>query len=265
MDLTPYLSIPGEKPLDRIVTDGGMVGIFRTVGFIGDSLSSGEFEGTKEDGSKSYHDYYEYSWGQYIARAAGLKAYNFSKGGMTAKQYWESFAESRGFWGEEYLCQAYVIALGVNDVLNKHQNIGTMADINLEDYNKNGDSFVGYYARIIQRLKTMQPKARFFLVTMPHGKYADRDDAICEVAEAIRAMAELFEFTYVIDLEKYAPVYDEEFQRLFYLGGHMNAAGYLLTSRMIASYMDFIIRNNPEDFKQVGFIGTPYHNAHAKW
>ena len=25
------------------------------------------------------------------------------------------------------------------------------------------------------------------------------------------------------------------------------------------------IRNNPEDFVQVGFIGTPWHNAERKW
>lgn len=45
----------------------------------------------------------------------------------------------------------------------------------------------------------------------------------------------------------------------------MNAAGYLLTARMIESYIDYIVRHNIVDFKQVGFIGTPHHNALEKW
>lgn len=45
----------------------------------------------------------------------------------------------------------------------------------------------------------------------------------------------------------------------------MNAAGYRLTALMVESYIDYIIRNNPEDFKQIGFVGTPVHNANAKW
>ena len=38
-----------------------------------------------------------------------------------------------------------------------------------------------------------------------------------------------------------------------------------MASRVISSYIDYIIRQNPEDFSQVGFIGTPYHSHAAKW
>ena len=34
-----------EQPLDHLLPDGGFCGIFRKIGCIGDSLSSGEFEG----------------------------------------------------------------------------------------------------------------------------------------------------------------------------------------------------------------------------
>ena len=44
MDIKKFMAIEGEKPLDNIVEDGGFFKIFRTVGCIGDSLSSGEFE-----------------------------------------------------------------------------------------------------------------------------------------------------------------------------------------------------------------------------
>ena len=76
----------GEKPLDRMVTNGGMTGIFHKIGVIGDSLSSGEFESHGSNGV-SFHDMYEYSWGQVIARDTGAKVFNFSKGGLTAKSF----------------------------------------------------------------------------------------------------------------------------------------------------------------------------------
>jgi len=265
MDLSTFIATPDEKPLDRLVTNGGLCPIFRTIACIGDSLSSGEFESTNEEGKKGYHDYFEYSWGQYIAREAGLKCYNFSKGGMTARQYRQSFGDAKCCWDGEKRSQAYIIALGVNDLCNQGHELGSIADINMDDYNKNPDTFAGNYAYIIQRYKKMQPKARFFLVTMPLGMYADRNEKIHQHNKLLHEMAELFEYTYVIDLTKYAPVYDEEFRRNFYLGGHMNAAGYLFTARMIMSYIDYIIRNNPEDFAQIGFVGTPYHNRTAKW
>ena len=71
-------------------------------------------------------------------------------------------------------------------------------------------------------------------------------------------MAEMFDNTYVINLRKYSPVYDSEFKKKFFVGGHMNAAGYILTAQMITSYIDYIVRHNLEDFSQVGFIGTPH-------
>ncbi len=259
MDIKQYMKIEGEKPLDRILYDGGLCGIFRTIGCIGDSLSSGEFEASDENGKRSYHDYYDYSWGQYIARMTGAKVYNFSRGGMTASTYWNSFAEENGFWGEDKLCQAYIIALGVNDLMNQKQPVGSAADIDRDDFNNNANTFAGYYARIIQRLKSMQPNARFFLVTMPYGIYRAHDPIIEAHQALLYELAEFFDKTYVIDLAKYAPVNDEEYRRNFYLLGHLNPAGYILTSRMIASYIDYIIRNDPEAFAQVGFIGTPYH------
>ncbi len=265
MNLDHYLKVEGEKPLDRITSTGGFTGIFRTIGCIGDSLSSGEFEGTDPTGTKKiYRDCYEYSWGQYMARAIGSKVYNFSRGGMTAKTYWESFAEENDFWNPDKLCQAYVIALGVNDIINRGQELGAVSDIDLEDYNKNADTFCGYYARIIQRIRAMQPHARFFLMTIPrHGD--SRDELRAAHAALLHDMAKVFPYTYVLDFHQYAPVYDGEFQRNFFLGGHMNGMGYILTAQMVMSYIDYIIRQSPEDFAQVAFIGKDVHNYKAPW
>jgi len=71
MDWRMLLCPENEKPLERMVTDGGFVGIFRTIACVGDSLSSGEFESVDAEGKTHYHDLFDYSWGQYIARVVG--------------------------------------------------------------------------------------------------------------------------------------------------------------------------------------------------
>lgn len=245
-----------EKPLDRLVDSYSYTSIFRRIAFIGDSLASGEFETRDFEGKPGWHDLYEYSWGQYIARKNGLLAYNFSRGGMTAKEYMETFAEKNGFWDKDKACQAYVIALGVNDVFCKNMEIGSVDDIDFEDYTKNKPTFLGYYAAIISRYKEISPDAKFFFVTFPNTNEPHLSDKTFGVIDALYELAERFDNSYVIDLYKYAPVYDDRFKKKFYLHGHMNPSGYIFTAKIIDSYIDYIVRHNPDDFRYAGLIGS---------
>ena len=242
-----------EKPLDSLVSGYSHTSIFRTIAFVGDSLSSGEFETCDENGNKAYYDFYEYSWGQHIARKNGLKAYSFSRGGMTAKEYVESFAEQRGFWDKEKAAQAYVIALGVNDVCNGHMPAGSADDIKAV-YNENGKTFTGYYAAIISRYKQISPDAKFFLVTVPNDPRYNRNGEVETVNKAVYDIADCFENTYVIDLYKYGPVFDEIFKEKFFMNGHMNPSGYIVIAEMVDSYIDYIVRHNPKDFEMIAFV-----------
>lgn len=264
MNIHEYLTLPeNEKPLDRIVTDGGFTPIFRTIACIGDSLSSGEFESRSKDGKdKGYHDMFEYSWGQFMARSGGYHVYNFSRGGMTAKEYIESFAEAKGFWDEDRLSQAYIMALGVNDLLGRNMEVGTVSDFEAPDDN-HPETFAYYYGKIIERIRRMRPDAYFFLMTMPRESTEPHPKREAH-RELLLAFAKKLSRTYVIDLYTYAPIYDAEFNRRFFLG-HMNPMGYLLTARMVESYIDYLIRHNPEDFNQVPFISTDlwYHKPES--
>ena len=244
-----------EKPLDKIVTDGGFCSIFRSIACIGDSLASGEFNFIEPDGTENGVDILDYSWGQFLARDTGAKVYNFSRGGMTAKEYMESFADENGFWNTDKLAQAYIIALGVNDIINRNMQVGQVVDIDTNDYRKNKPTFAGYYGQIIQKIKTLQPRAKIFLVSMPKD-LPERNDKKLAHRNLLKDLAAFFDRTYLIDLFEYAPIYDQEFKERYYLGGHMSPTGYLLTAKMMESYIDYIIRKNPDDFKQVGFIGT---------
>lgn len=263
--LKELMGTEDEKPLDRLVTDGGFCGIFRRICCIGDSLSSGEFESSDEKNeNKGYHDMFDYSWGQYLGRLCGSTVLNYSRGGMTAKEFCDSYACDHGYWNVENACQAYIIALGVNDMYHLeiyNGEIGTTDDICKDDYKQNKPTFVGYYAQIIQRMKKIQPRAKFFLMTMPSESYGNEmEEKIRLHAEKLHELADYFSNTYVLDFCKYAPKYNSEFKKNFYLGGHMNPCGYLFTAKMTASYIDYIIRHNMQDFDQVGFIGTNLGN-----
>ena len=268
MDLSAFLKKEGELPLENIVANGGFCGIFRRIACIGDSLASGEMEGLM-DGKKIYHDMYEYSWGQYLARDTGATVYNFSKGGMTAKAYLETFAEEKGFWSAEYDVQAYIVALGVNDmarVMDGEMEYGTMADIHLDDPEKNPHTFIGSYAAILSRYRKLQPKAKLFLMTMPSHHMDDELGRLYDRhAETLAEIATLFEGCYVLDFRKYGPDCNAEFKKTYYLAGHLNPMGYRLMALLVESYIDYLIRHNVDDFRQIGFVGTPYHNEAEKW
>ena len=245
-----------EKPLDRLVEGYSNTSIFRTIAFIGDSLSSGEFETVDPEGKKGYHDLYEYSWGQFIARKNGIKAYNFSKGGMTARSYFNSFAEENGFWDKEKACKAYVIAMGINDLYNEKQEIGTVSDIDEKDYRNNKNTFIGYYGKIVARYKEISPDAKFFFVSFPKFEGEDKQEVGREMLKQLELLTGVFDNSYVINLFDYGTIHDDDFKKQYNLHNHMSPQGYVFAAKVIDSYIDYIVRHNPEDFKNVGFIGT---------
>lgn len=255
--------LTSENPMDTLPADGGFTSIFRTIACVGDSLSSGEFESFDEkENLTHYHDMYEYSWGQVIGRMCGSKVYNFSRGGMTAREYCDSFAQAQDFWNPDYAAHAYIVALGVNDLIycGDKLPIGSLEDVDFSDWRNNRKTFTGYYGQILQRLKEIQPRAKFFLMTMPPENESEEQRGVKEAHRKILCdFADRMENVYVLDFLEHAPCYDEEFKRRFYLRGHLNPMGYVLTGKMVASYIDYIIRHNMEDFREVGFIGTDLH------
>ena len=257
-----------ENPLKELIGDGGFTAIFRTRAVIGDRLSSGEHTGF--DGkTTTYNDYYEYSWGQFMARKCGMQVYNFSCGGLTAKGY-VNYSNITKSYMPEKACQAYIIALGRNDMNqwdDYEYGFGSMDDVDFENPDNNRDSFVGHYVKIIQKYRQIQPKSRIFVVTMPVSECdkGERDKKCDKHAEFLRSLPQYFDFIYVIDLRKHAPVHDDDFVYTYYCDGHLNAMGYLLTAQQMWTYIDYIIRKNPKDFNQVAFIGKTVHNIKEKW
>lgn len=271
MDLTLFYDCPADElPLERAVTDGGYCGILRSVACVGDSLSSGEMETVDDDGNPHYGDLYEYSWGQFMARMTGNTVYNFSRGGMTAKVYLESYAAENGFWDADKASRAYIVAMGVNDVtrvMKGEYAFGAVEDIDLADWRNNGKTLAGYYGAILQRYREISPRCRLFLVTPPimDSETAERTEYYKKFRALLYEIAEKMGLAYVIDLQQYGPVYDKENEERFFLNGHLNPVGYMLNARLITSYIDYIIRHNAADFAQIALVGTdqPYDKKYV--
>lgn len=252
--LLPAFAQEAENPIATISHEPGWCTLIHRWGFIGDSLCSGEHEYTREDGSKVWHDIYDYSWGQRIVAAVGgAVGYNFSQGGETAKGWIEHFWDypmnrNADISAKQHPCQAYIMALGCND--KKSFAAGNARkDINLEDYTKNADTFAGYYGGIIQRVRSLRPDAPIFVVTLPN-LYGD-----AAISAQIRAMADIFPNIYVLDLEKYAGDFKApEFKERYFLMGHMNAAGYQYMAWLFMTYINWHIEHNLPAFSRIALI-----------
>ena len=252
-----YRFDPDEKPLDRTVTDGGLCGIFRRIGCIGDSLSAGEFESKRADGTTGFHDMYDYSWGSFIGRDVGCEIINMGRDLMTAEEFVNSYADSKRFFAPENACQAYIIALGVNDLFTKGGELGSIADVHPDEPEKNAENFAGYMGKLLSRLKKISPRCRLVLVSMPHQECEGCWNPTVEAhRDLLVEMTKIYSHAYVIDLCEYFPRQNDAIRELIYTGSHFNPMGYAYVARCFESYIDWYIRRDPRAFAEVPFIGT---------
>lgn len=260
MDYKRFEIGKNEKPLDNLKETCGFAGVFKQVGVIGDSLSSGEFESHDEQGNIMYTDMYDYSWPAVLERITGTKYNNYSRGGMTAREYMQSWADANGFWQRN---QAYIIALGNNDSFVFGHPLGSVKDVCPASPQNNADTFFGNMGKIISKLKTIEPNARIFVVTPQlRGEACDND--IRYIASELNKLCAKFDFTYLLDMTSYAPAYDAEMRKSFGLGFHPNPMGYYAYALMVGNYIDYVIRSNPKDFATIPFLGTSLKNKDFK-
>ena len=261
MDISFFETKNNEKPLENIKENCGFAGIFKEIGVVGDSLSSGEFESTDKNGNISYHDFYEYSWPAILERITGSKYSNYSRGGMSFKEFYESRADKNNFWQKK---QAYIVSLGNNDLFVFNQRVGSAEDINVEDPLKNKDTYFGYMGKVLSKLKSLEKDARIFLVSLQIDHTSkEKDDLAYYVCEEMKKVVKLFSFTYLIDMTHYGPIYDEKARQKYAMGFHPNAMGYYIYALAIGNYIDYIIRTNIRDFFEVPFIGKNLKNKNV--
>ena len=248
---------PTTSPLAVIEKYPSFISCFMNVGCIGDSLASGVAVSKNAAGEiiVDSENRYQYSWGQYLARMTGNEYYNWSRGGLRTDT-WLTSDYAEACYDGEHLCQAYIIGLGQND--NNHSkgaDLGTASDIDIADYHNNNNTFYGRYAKIIQKIQEITPKAKIFVITDPNDSVNANG-----YNTAIRDIAGMFNNVYLIDMRAYmntAPCAALLQSQMRY--GHFNAVGYFLIAKMLMTYIDYIIEHNSDDFREIENIGTEYH------
>ena len=248
------------KPLQQVFDTMRFAGVIHQWGFIGDSLNSGEVYGINNSGRQGL-DAYEWSWGQVICRLCGTQGTNFSVSGMMASTWWARYITNQttayhtGGTYEKFTDRkfnAYSICLGTNEC-NQSYTIGSIDDVDFSDYNNNKESFYGYYCKIIQYIREINPSAKIFLITIP-ALYHSKGESY-GVNGAIRTIASKFDNCFLIDLYKYLPQDDTQASK-YVFWGHPTAMGYQWIAYVMANLFSYTIENNLEAFRNVPFIGT---------
>lgn len=190
-----------------------------------------------------------------MAKMSGNIYYNFSKGGLTTKSWLTNEKGAALAFDGNHICEAYIIGLGVNDKGKLGTDyLGTIDDIDLNDYNNNADTYYGNYGKIIQKCKEQQPKAKFFLLTNP--LWGDTD----VWQNAIKEIANKIENCYLVDLTKYKSEYTDS-NKIISISkrtGHYNAIAYEYMAEIISNEINNVMNNNLTEFLQIEFIGTDY-------
>lgn len=252
-----------SDPLGRIGEQPTFIRAFRKIACIGDSLTAGALDETSPDPTSAYIDA-DFSYPSQLAKLTGVSVFNLGAGGSKAAHPNTGTLDDRSWWEfmeagtrfptanfKQNPCDVYIIALGTNDISDTTEFTGEVTAAGVQD----AATSVGGYAEIIRRIKVYQPKAKIFLVTIPTWRNGNATQAPKRDAanEKIRALASYFSNCYCIDLAAYDTA---DFRTYYVNGGHNNALGYNLRARQYAAYIDWIIRHNPADFRNIGFIGT---------
>ena len=263
VDVKNGLPILSEHPLERVTFNTGLIGIFQKIGIIGDSLASGEMQGWLSDGTKRRIDMYALSWGQQIAKMTGMDVFNFTQGGQYCKAWcngntaktWDANDVANG--AHSNLRQCYFIGLAHNDYTQVNNGtytggIGDVStDIDLNNHANNADSYVGWYAKIIQLIKSVEPRAYIFCITSPPDSttYVEYNAKVRQIVDLFGSSNRVF----LIDLETYSRRGSDAWYKM---GDHLSSAGYLFAAYEIMNYVDWIIRNNGSIFKYASLVGT---------
>ena len=234
--------------------------VFAKWGVIGDSLSVGYT--TNTDGESHGRNIY-YSWGQFLARKIGNTCLNFGRSGIDSKGWMSDGYGYPRLINPDNLCQCYIIALGANDAANVATvPIGTISDVDFNNMDNNADTVYGWYAKVINAVKTTAPKAPIFLFTIPYPRNTDAN--VRAINDMVREFVTNNNFSnlYLVDLDANYNDYFKSgkmYNMIGNTGWHLTALGYLYESRVIEMALSKVIYDNYQHFQNVPFI--PYGSA----
>lgn len=249
--------IPTEDvPIDPIRRDFSFIQIIDTWGYIGDSMMSGQ-QNCYDNQTDAYYNSEFHKWGNMLNRMFGITGTTYAQGGFTTAAWLTN--ETNG-WpaAKQSPKNGYIIALGINDSAASYPVGDYTTDVDLSNYNNNASTFAGYYAGIIQRLKSISPRAKIFVLTLHKNWQAVGENDYRPYSAQIRGVASLFDNVFVVDIENYSPGFSGQWSNRYRLVYHLCAAGYQYISYLVGSYIDWLIRKNFGSFKDAGLLNSNY-------
>lgn len=210
------------------------IGIFNSIGVIGDSYTAGAV--VLDD--STWSGVGQRTWLSQMCRRNGVNYANYGLGGASTKSYINDKLPDVLSGAEQ---SVYIMALGINDAWSLGLDyIGGESDIN-DDYLINPDTFYGNYARIIEQTQAKFPNAKMIMLglqvaTTNHEEYN----------AAIKVIAEHYNIPFI------NPADDRYFTDPIYtnmVGGHPTLLGYSCASYGIERLINDCINNNVDYFK----------------
>lgn len=225
---------PAKKEDLEKLSDLNILGIFDSIGGVGDSLMSG-YINTTDSSIGSDATVYSKSWLTQISKIIGVDITHYSYQGATTKNWLQNQEEHY----ENIVtnpCDAYFLALGTNDSSDwANIPVGTAADMGTDT-----ESFYGMYAKVIARIREANPRATIFMLSMYWTGFPTYN-------AAIEAMSKVTDKAYYIDITDMNDKYPQYRQ-----GYHFNAIGYYYIAKSIIERTSKVILDNYQDFNNLG-------------
>ena len=155
------------------------IAMFDHVGIVGDSFASGATYGV--DGTRD-GVHYGVAWGRVLSKRNNIDVDIFAASGLSTKTWLE---HTNGLTSllSTMPQDLYLLCLGINDNKTDADPIGTIADINDDDYTQNASTFCGHYGRIVSQILEHAPLAKILFVVPPGYKTNNIGKAISTIAE----------------------------------------------------------------------------------
>ena len=218
--------------------DGKECSVFNKILCIGDSLIRGTFN-THSDPTNNIVDE-KYGIPAYITKHTGVITTNKGWAGATSIDWWEHF-ENTDLSGHD----ACIIHLGTNDAMKRASIEGWINDMKTA------------LSNIIAKVINENNRIKIFLSTcLPAPAYSDRNTNIKAACDAIRELAEDYNYDYIYLADIRA--YGHTMEIPAYSAGHLTALGYNRAAMDYVNLISWIIANNSIDFGNVQFVGTEY-------
>lgn len=222
--------------------------IFRRVGCIGDSYTSGHIH---LQGANAVVTNYDYAWPHYMSGLTNNKWTNFGQSGSTAKQ-WVVGASRLGEVKESgNKCQAYIIGLMINDQ-GSWSSYATPVG-NKSDIGTDADTYYAWYYKLVQEVISVNASAKIFCNTCPN--YANDFAYNVAVRDIVAHCKSNGQNVYLCDLASDKYNNETYYKNPVFLSdavnGHFTAIGYEFMAECYIRVLSDVINSNVAEFQNV--------------